>query len=139
MKSRVITKECKTKLSSFRITKSYVPYIIVQLCFMLCTSACTYCRIFSGGWGIPLARKISNHTSNNQATAMEETMRKRKKTKVEEEGVIEPRMMTNTSNIFFVPFVSIYYLKLADQICGRFISPQNSPPVSPNQFLRKKF
>ena len=27
---------------------------------------------------MPLARKISNHTSNNQATAMEETMRKRK-------------------------------------------------------------
>ena len=62
---------------------------------------------------MPLARKISNHTSNNQATAMEEKMQKRKKTKMEEEGVIEPRMMTNASNIFFVSFVMNHYLKPA--------------------------
>ena len=45
---------------------------------------------------MPLARKIFKTHFNNQATAMEETMRNRKKTKMEGEGVIDPRTMMSS-------------------------------------------
>ena len=65
---------------------------------------------------MPLARKIFKTHFNNQATAMEETMRNRKKkTKMGGEGVIDPRAMTNVSNMFFMSLCSANYLNLRTQ------------------------
>ena len=63
---------------------------------------------------MPLARKISKHTSTNKQPQWRRRC-ETEKTKVEEEGVIDPRTMTNVSNIFFMSLCSANYLSMRSQ------------------------